>query len=53
MKPGRKTKHIKLSSLVPVANKKITTLEDINKVVTDIKDRLQEELKDTDEISID
>jgi len=51
--PGRKTKHIKLSSLVPVANKKITTLEDINKVVTDIKDRLQEELKDTDEISID
>lgn len=51
--PGRRTKHIKLSSLVPVANKKITTHEDINKVVADIKERLEEELKDTDEISID
>lgn len=50
---GRKTKHIKLSSLVPVANKKITSQEDINKVVSDIKLRLQEELNDTDEISID
>jgi hypothetical protein len=51
--PGKKTKHIKLSSLVPVANKKITTQEDIIKVVADIKERLEEELKDTDEISID
>jgi hypothetical protein len=51
--PDKKTKHIRLSSLVPIANKKITNQEDINKVVTDIKERLEEELKDTDEISID
>jgi DNA repair exonuclease SbcCD ATPase subunit len=51
--PGRRTKHIKLASLVPVANKKITTHEDIKKVVADIKERLEEELQDTDEISID
>jgi hypothetical protein len=51
--PDKKTKHIRLSSLVPIANKKITNQKDINKVVSDIKERLEEELKDTDEISID
>jgi molybdopterin converting factor small subunit len=51
--PDKKTKHIRLSSLVPIANKKITNQKDINKVVSDIKERLEEELKDADEISID
>lgn len=51
--PGKKTKRISLSSLVPVANKKITSKEDVEVVVEDIKKRLLEELKDTDEISID
>ena len=37
--PDKKTKHIKLSSLVPVANKKISSQEDINKVISDIKER--------------
>jgi len=51
--PDRKIKTIKLSSLVPIANKRITSKEDVNKVVEDIKKRLLEELTDTDEISID
>lgn len=51
--PDKKTKTIKLSNLVPIANKRITSKEDVNKVVEDIKKRLLEELTDTDEISID
>lgn len=50
---GKKTKTIRLSSLVPVANKKITSSIDIDKIVEDIKKRLLDELKDTDEINID
>ena len=50
---GKKTKHIRLSSLVTIANKKIVSKEDVNKVVEEIKKRLLEELDDADEISID
>ena len=53
MNKVKKTKHIKLSSLVPVANKKITTKADIDKVVDDIKKHLLEELETIDEINID
>lgn len=51
--PGKKTKNIKLSSLVPVANKKITSSSDVDKVVEEIKKHLLDELTDTDEINID
>ena len=50
---GKKMKNIKLSSLVPVANKKITSSIDVDKVVEEIKKHLLDELKDTDEINID
>lgn len=50
---GKKTKNIRLSSLVPIANKKITSPTDVEKVIQDIKKHLLEELKDTDEINID
>ena len=51
--PGKKMKNIKLSSLVPVANKKITSTSDVEKVVAEIKKHLLDELQDTDEINID
>jgi hypothetical protein len=51
--PGKKTKAIKLSNLIPIANKKITSKEDIEKIVSTIKSRLIDELTDTDEINID
>ena len=53
VEPGKKTKHIRLSSLVPVANKKITSSSDVDKVVEDIRKHLLDELNDTDEINID
>lgn len=51
--PDIKTKQLKLSSLVPTALKKIATKEDVEKVIENIKKRLIEELKDSDEIEID
>lgn len=51
--PNKKIKKIKLSSLIPIANKIITSKDDVNKVLEDIKNRLLEELTDTDEISLD
>jgi hypothetical protein len=49
----KRIKQIKLSSLISVANKKISSVKDIEKIIEDIKNRLLEELKNTDEISID
>lgn len=53
IEPGKKSKNIKLSSLVPVANKKITSKEDVEKVIEGIKKSLLEELNDADEINIE
>lgn len=51
--PGKKAKNIRLSSLVPVANKKITSSQDVDKVIENIKKLLLVELKDNDELNLD
>lgn len=48
-----KAKRIELKTLVPVANKKIKTEYDVNKVVEVIRKRLIKELSDFDEIDVD
>jgi molybdenum cofactor biosynthesis enzyme MoaA len=48
-----RSKNIRLSSLVPVANKKITSSQDVDKVVENIKKTLLVELKDNDELNLD
>ena len=51
-KPIR-TKRIKIIECVPVASKKIKTKEDVEKVLSAIKDKLIRELGDNDEINLD
>jgi molybdopterin converting factor small subunit len=51
--PGKKTKNIRLSTLVPVANKKISSSQDVDKVIENIKKLLLVELKDNDELNLD
>jgi hypothetical protein len=51
--PGKKAKNIRLSSLVPVANKRITSSQDVDKVIENIKKLLLVELKDNDELNLD
>jgi hypothetical protein len=53
VEPGKRTKNIKLVSLIPVANKKITSKEDIIKVIEEIKKHLLDELQGIDEINLD
>lgn len=47
------SKYIKLSSIIPIANKKIKTKDDINYVIEKIKSRLITELNSADEIDLD
>jgi len=51
--PGKTIISIKLSSLIPTANKKITSTNDVEKVVDNIRSRLLGELKNADEINIE
>ena len=51
-KPVR-SKRVKVIECVPVANKKIKTKDDIEKVVSTIRERLLSELVDNDEINLD
>lgn len=51
-KPVR-SKRVKVIECIPVANKKVKTQEDIEKVVKAIRDKLLSELTDNDEINLD
>ena len=53
VEPGKRTKNIQLVSLIPVANKKITSKDDVVKVVEEIKKHLLDELQGIDEINLD
>ncbi len=48
-----RSKRVKVIDCVPVANKRVRTKEDIEKVVAAIRERLISELGDNDEISLD
>lgn len=48
-----RSKRVKVIDCVPVANKKVKTKEDIEKVVSSIRERLLGELSDNDEINLD
>ena len=48
-----RAKRVRIIDCVPIANKKIASQNDIEKVVAAIRDRLVSELKDTDEITLD
>ena len=51
--PVRRSKKVRIIECVPVANKKIASAMDIDKVVNAIRDKLLAELKDNDEINLD
>ena len=48
-----RSKRVRVIDCVPVANKKIKTVADVDKVVTEIKQKLLNELNDNDEINLD
>lgn len=50
---AKRKKRIKVIECIPVANKKITSKSDIEKVLTSIRERLEAELRDNDEIDLD
>ena len=52
-KPNTRSKRVKIIECVPVANKKIKSADDVEKVLTAIKDKLLKELGDSDEINLD
>ena len=51
-KPAR-SKRVSIINLVPVANKKVTSAADVDKVLDAIRTRLLAELKDNDELNLD
>ena len=51
-KPVR-SKRVSIINLVPVANKKVTSATDVDKVLDTIRTRLLAELKDNDELNLD
>ena len=51
-KPVR-SKRVSIINLVPVANKKVTSVADVDKVLDAIRTRLLAELKDNDELNLD
>lgn len=51
--PVRRSKKVRIIECVPVANKKIASATDIDKVVNAIRDKLLAELKENDEINLD
>jgi energy-coupling factor transporter ATP-binding protein EcfA2 len=50
---GGRTKRVRLINTISVANKKIKTQEDIDKVVKEIKEKLVEELNSSDELDLE
>ena len=52
-KPNTRSKRVKIIECVPVANKKIKSVDDVKKVLAAIKDKLLKELGDSDEINLD
>lgn len=48
-----RSKRVRVIDCVPVANKKIKSAEDVDKVIAEIKKKLLSELKDNDEINLD
>lgn len=48
-----RSKRVKVIECIPVANKRIKTKEDIEKVVNAIREKLARELSDSDEINLD
>ena len=52
-KPNTRSKRVKIIECVPVANKKIKSVDDVEKVLAAIKDKLLKELGDSDEINLD
>ena len=52
-KPNTRSKRVKIIECVPVANKKIKSADDVDKVLAAIKDKLLKELGDSDEINLD
>lgn len=52
-KPNTRSKRVKIIECVPVANKKIKSADDVEKVLAAIKDKLLKELGDSDEINLD
>ena len=52
-KPNIRSKRVKIIECVPVANKKIKSADDVEKVLAAIKDKLLKELGDSDEINLD
>jgi hypothetical protein len=50
---GKKTKNVKLLSLIPTANKKLATKEEIEKVLNELKKKLADELNNVDEIYLE
>lgn len=51
-KPTVRTKHVRIIDCVPTVNKKVTSADDIEKVVGAIRQKLLEELRGNDEIEI-
>ena len=52
VKPLKKV-NVKASNLIPVANRKITSKDDIDNLVENIKTHLESLLKDNEEVDID
>lgn len=48
-----KRKRVRVIECIPVANKKIKSKSDIEKVLTSIREKLEAELKDNDELDLD
>ena len=47
-----RTKKVSIIESVPVANKKVKTVEDVDRVITAIKQKLLRELEDNDELNL-
>jgi len=48
-----RSKKIKIIDCIPIANKKVSSVEDVEKVVATIKRKLLSELKENDELNLD
>ena len=51
--PERVVKRVKVANFIPVANKKVTTKADIDKVVNEIKEKLIQALDDADGLNLE
>ena len=48
-----RSKRIKIIDCIPIANKKVSSEEDVEKVIITIKKKLLTELKENDELNLD